>query len=114
MTHNDYHDKLEEYINNIPIYMYIFEVEYRLVRTNFVLIYKEETLSDLYNKVCYSFGCDVKKLFFYTPQGEEIIIPSSPRIKLSNYIYEYETRSNSLRSFYDLPSQLVYKIYLEE
>lgn len=114
MSHNDYHNKWEEYITNVPIYMYIFEVEYRHVGTNFVLLYKEETLSDLYSKVCYSFGCNVKKLLFYSPQGEQIIIPSTPRIKLSNYIYEYETKRNALRSLYDLPSQLVYKIYLEE
>jgi hypothetical protein len=114
MANNAYKDKLEEYISNIPIYMYVFEVEYRHVRTNIVLVYKEETLSDLYNKVCYSFGCNVKKLFFYSAQGENILIPPTPRIKLSNFVYEYEIKRNALSNLYAGSSPAVYKIYLEE
>jgi hypothetical protein len=117
MSYNDFHEKLQDFLEKIPMRMFIFEVQIPGGQESFVLMYKNETLADLYNKISIHFNSDIKHLFYYTPQGEQIIISTNPRILLLDYIYQYSTLENKLVPLYDLPEHpeipIAYKIYLE-
>ena len=117
MSYNNFHEKLRKFLEKIQTHMYIFNVQIPEGDENFVLMYQNESLADLYNKISIHFNCDVKHLFYYTPEGEQIIIPINSKRTLLSYIHHYSVLQNMLVPLYDLPNNpeipVVYKIYLE-
>ena len=54
---NLYYAKLNEYMEQAPGRMYVFEITKFCGYGSFVFMYKDETLADLYNRVSHHFGC---------------------------------------------------------
>jgi hypothetical protein len=64
MESSDFYKRLNEYNIEIPGRMYIFEVTKFCGYSTFVYMYKDETMTDLYNRISYHFCCkNIKGLY---------------------------------------------------
>lgn len=108
---NQYHEKIQEYINFAQSNMYIFEIVSEVHTNKFILMYKEESLAELYNKVLFHFGFDdIRRLCYYSTRGQLIKIPRKPNIILENFV---EGMSASFTSMYGTAAPRVYRVILE-
>ena len=61
---NDFYKRFNEYNTELPGRMYIFEITKFCGYSTFVYMYKDETISDLYNRVSQHFCCkSIKGLY---------------------------------------------------
>jgi len=64
MDTNDYYKRVYEYNTEVQARMYIFEITKFCGYSTLVYMYKDETMSDLYNRISYHFGCkNIKGLY---------------------------------------------------
>ena len=108
-----YNEKLNEYMKDLPGKMFTFEVTKCCDYSTFVFMYKDETTIDLYNRVSHHFGShNIRKLFYRTPDGEDISIPISGLVTIRKFIND--NICNKMIPVYDLPHPVVYRIYLDD
>ena len=84
----DYYKRHNEYIIEIPGRMYIFEVTKFCGYSTFVYMYKDETMTDLYNRISHHFCCtDIKGLYIdsYLYKNISDIQKNETKSKNSNY-----------------------------
>jgi hypothetical protein len=114
---NVYQSKLQEYLNEIPNKMIILEVTKCCNYSTFILMYKEESLLDLYIRVSHHFGLDdLKRLSIGMPTCDNTIdIPVTSLKTIRKFINE-NTCCNppNLVPVYDLPSPVTYRIYIDD
>jgi hypothetical protein len=109
---NDKYNKvLGNYIKEIPGRMFTFEVTKCCDYSTFVLMYKEETLADLYGRVSLHFGHDVVALHFLSPDKERIRVPLNGTKTIKEFIY---AQIGVLKPVYNLPMPVVYRIYIDD
>jgi hypothetical protein len=61
---NDFNKKFNEFNAELPGRMYIFEITKFCGYSTLVYMYKDETITDLYNRVSHHFGCkNIKGLY---------------------------------------------------
>lgn len=108
---NKYNQILSNYIKEIPGRMFTLEITKCCDYSTFVLMYREETLADLYNRVSLHFAHDIVSLYILTPNKERIRIPINGSRTIKNFIYEQFT---VLKPIYDLPMPVVYRIYVDD
>lgn len=108
-----YNDKLNEYINEIPSRMFIFEVTKCCQYSTLVLMYKEETLVDLYERVSIHFHSNhLDNLFIIRDDnGEQEQIPIAKLVNIKDYILSHQ---NIMKPIYALPNPVVYRIYISD
>ena len=64
MESNDFYKRLNEYNTEIPGRMYIFEITKFCGYSTFLYMYKDETMTDLYNRISHHFCCkNIKGLY---------------------------------------------------
>lgn len=111
-TNDSFNAKLQDFIDNMSNYRYIFEVTKVCGYSELFIIYKDNTLLDLYKNVSLQFNChDIKKLYMKNSSTmEDINIPITEKISIRSFIVEH----NCFLPIYNLPSPTVYKIYFED
>ena len=108
---NKYNQILTNYIKEIPGRMFTLEVTKCCDYSTFVLIYKEETLIDLYNRVSLHFAHDIVSLYILSPDKERIRIPIHATKTIKEFVY---SQMGIWKPIYDLPLPVVYRIYVDD
>ena len=108
-----YNDKLNTYINEISSKMFIFEVTKCCEYSTFVMMSKEENLSDLYNRVSIHFqSTHLEHLYIIRDDnGEREQIPITQLVNIKDYILN---RQNIMKPIYPVPDPVVYRIYIQD
>ena len=61
---NVYNKKVNDYLNEIPGRLYVFEITKFCGYSTLIFMYKDETMLDLWNRVSHHFSChDIKGLY---------------------------------------------------
>ena len=61
---NVYNKKVNDYLNEIPGRLYVFEITKLCGYSTLIFMYKDETMLDLWNRVSHHFSChDIKGLY---------------------------------------------------
>jgi hypothetical protein len=109
-TVSSYQEKINHFISSIPNSRYIIEISKFCGYSEFILIYKDQTLIELYKIVSLHFVCnDIKGL--YLTNNCQYKIPMSEHITLRDYII---SNGNIIRPTYSLPEPVVYKFFLDD
>lgn len=112
---NHYQNKYAEFIRNVNNNMFTFEVEKCCQYSTFIIVYKNQTLIDLYSNIIHHFGnIEIKELYFISPQGERVNIPISNKTVsefVSSYVSCYPIK---LVPIYELPNPVVYRLFLND
>jgi len=107
---DEYNIKLNSYIKNIPTSKYLIELTKCCNYSEFLTVYKKKSLKDLYTDVKYHYDhLNITNLYILI-NNEKIIIPNNENIILYDYI---NNNKNYFIPVYQVPSQIVYKIYLD-
>uniref|UniRef100_A0A6C0KQD7 Uncharacterized protein n=1 Tax=viral metagenome TaxID=1070528 RepID=A0A6C0KQD7_9ZZZZ len=112
---NKYHEKINNYVNNNNNNMYIFEVSKCCGYSEFVPVYKNDKIIDLFSKIMNHFNCnEIKDLFFYTHVGVYIRISISNKT-INEFVME-NTKCNppKLVELYPLNNVKVYNLFLDD
>jgi len=112
----EYQQKLDQYTKNLTNSNYIIEITKCCDYGEFVIIDKNATLSEFYDKVSRQFECrDVKGLYIKTNSpilaNSKINVPMTGLIKIKEFI---ATHHENMRPVYGIPNPVVYKIYLDD
>jgi len=110
-----YQNKLNEYINEIPNQMIIFQITKLCGYNTFVFLYKNETLNDIFSRVSHHFygngnATDIKELFFKENNGDKISITNT-NTTIRNFI---QTNIHSIKPIYNMTAPVVYKLYFDD
>jgi hypothetical protein len=114
-TEISYVHKLNEYLRNVNNLMYTFEVTKPCGYSTFLLIYKTQTLSELYSLIKHHFGnIKIVNLYFNSQQMERIDIHCSEEV-ICDFIRTLVTCNPAkIMPEYELPNPTVYRIFIEE
>ena len=141
---NDFYKRFNEYNTEIPGRMYIFEITKFCGYSTFVYMYKDETMTDLYNRISYHFCCkNIKGLYItnhlyknqlsdaeknklnsnnknhncccFDKKDEYIPIPISSLTTIKEFVFDNTSKEpRNLEPIYSLPLPVVYRIYLDD
>jgi hypothetical protein len=109
-----YNAKMAEFTSSIPKSLFVIEVSKFCGYSTFVLIYKNQTLLDLYKIISLHFECNNIKGLYLTKSTQHKI-PLDDNVKIRDYIMNI-THSNPeiIKPFYDFPLPVVYKIFIDD
>jgi len=106
-----YNDKITHFIGSIPNSRFIIEVSKFCGYSEFVLVYKNQTLLDLYKTISIQFECnDIKGL--YATKSKNHPIPVTDNIRLRDYILTHQ--KDLIKPVYPHPLPVVYKFFLDD
>lgn len=110
-----YRDLLNSYVKEIPGKMFMIEITKCCNYSTFVLMYKEESLIDLYRRVSFHMGCDIVSLYILTSDNNRITVPINSNKSMREFIYSQTGITNrNMKPIYDMPLPVVYRIYLDD
>jgi hypothetical protein len=116
-TTDPFNYKLQQYVDTIQNYKFIFEVTKLCGYGEFMTVFKNQSLLDLYSTISYQFeNREIKSLFFLNEHtGEKIIVPMSSTTRIKDFIAGYNL-GNSLviKPIYPLPCKIVYRLYFDD
>jgi hypothetical protein len=103
--------KMEQFLRNIPNCSYIFEVTKMCGFSEFFTIYKDNTLADLHTNLSLQLKSTcIKQLYMiHCKTLERINVPVDKNTTVRDFI----VNNNCFRPFYESPTPVVYKLYLE-
>ena len=117
----EYVNHMKTYINNIiPNTSYIIQVSKFCGYSEFLFIFKNSTLLDLYKNVSNQFSCyDIKGLYIRNEKTMAVErIPLTEKITIRYYIVQINNSKDEIkdmmRPVYPLPNKVVFKIYLDD
>ena len=108
-----FYEKKERYLNIMYEYQYIFEIKKCCEYTEWITVYKNMTIDDLYNNLYIQFHSQSNnKLFLYimNENGEKKLLKRSDEV-LKEYI---RTNQDYFKPIYPLPDWIVYPLYLDD
>ena len=114
---SEYNAKFDDLCNKIPNNKYIFEVTKLCGYGEFLLIYKKQTLLDLYKTVSMQSECkDIKELFFINSiTNEKIRVPITNEITIWEFIFSKNNGPNqAIKPIYPIPCKIVYRLYFDD
>ena len=140
---NVYNKKINDFLNEIPGRLYIFEITKFCGYSTLIFMYKDETMIDLWNRVSHHFDChNIKGLYIDShlnnvnkannennticndntkcsccsdKTGKYIPVPISSLKKVREFVYEnIASDTRNLEPIYQLPLPVVYRIYLDD
>jgi len=143
MESNDFYKRLNEYNIEIPGRMYIFEITKFCGYSTFVYMYKDETMTDLYNRISHHFHCkNIKGLYInnnvyknqindeqknnlnsnnqnhsccFNKNNTFIPVPISSLMTVKEFVFENTAKEpRNLEPIYPMPLPVVYRIYLDD
>ena len=115
MNDDKYTDKLNEYIRNMNYMAFTFEVTKCCGYSNFITVYKNETLCRLYSTIIEHFNLtSLKEVYFYPANGGRVKIPLSNK-SINAFVKEnILCEPVKLLPIYPLPNPVVYRIYIDD
>jgi len=112
-----YYKMLDEYISEMQGKCYLFEVTKECGYKTLVIMYKNELLIDLYQRISHHLGCtNIRQLYFINADNKQKTqIPLNGFIKIKDFISEnINCNPKKMKSIYELPLPVVYKIFLDD
>jgi hypothetical protein len=107
---NSFEQKMNHFTKHLDNSRYIIEISKFCGYSEFVLVYKEQSLIDLYKIVSYHFQCDdIKGL--YLSDNKTLRIPITQKINIRDFIIKNQ---ENIRPIYPLPYPVVYKFYIDD
>ena len=109
--------KLQQYIDTIPNYKFIFEVTKLCGYGEFMTVFKNQSLLDLYSTISYQFdNREIKELFFINDNtGEKIKVPISSTIRIKDFISGHNVGPRlNIKPIYPVPCKMVYRLYFDD
>ena len=113
--------KMENYTNSISNNKYIIEVSKFCGYSEFLIVFKNSTLIDLYNNISYQFDCsDIKGLYIRNEQTMcKGRVPLTQQLTIREFIAQINNNKDDkikdmLKPVYPLPDPVVYRIYLDD
>jgi len=109
--------KLKQYVDNLQNYKFIFEVTKLCGYGEFMTVFKNQSLLDLYSTISYQFeNRDIKSLFFINENtGEKIVVPMSSTTRIKDFISGYNSGPTLvIKPIYPIPCKLVYRLYFDD
>jgi predicted nucleic-acid-binding Zn-ribbon protein len=113
----EYNAKLDDLCNKIPNNKYIFEVTKLCGYGEFLLVYKKQTLLDLYRTVSIQTECkDILELFFIdSTTNKKIKVPITNEITIWEFIFSKNNGPNQvIKPIYPIPCKIVYRLYFDD
>ena len=105
-----YDEKLKSFISSIPNSRFIIEVSKFCGYSECVLIFKNQSLLDLYKIISLQFECnDIKGL--YLTNSTAYKVPVTDNIRIRDFISK---SSEFLKPVYAMPHPVVYKLFLDD
>lgn len=117
MTTEPFAYKLQQFVDTIPNYKFIFEVTKLCGYGEFITVFKNQTLLDLYSTISYQFdNREIKELFFINDTtGEKIKVPISSNIRIKDFISGHNVGPNlNIKPIYPIPCKIVYRLYFDD
>ena len=112
---NKYDGLLASYIREIPGRMFIFEVTKCCYYSTFVLMYKDESTIELYNRVSQHFGTKVVSLYIMGDDNNRIPVPLNSFMSIKEFVYKHiDANQRNLKPIYDMPLPVVYRIFYDD
>ena len=110
----NFEEKWKEYTVSVHSHMIIFDVERQCGISSLITIYRQETLTDLYNKIKYHFNTIFHELSINTStNGMVIVFPSIQTI--GDFINQYNIKNNiTIDTLYGQKMPVIYKLYLHD
>lgn len=110
-----YNNLFDNYVKEIPGRMFVIEVTKCCDYSTFVLMYRDETLIDLYRRVSLHMCCDIVSLYIITPDKRRIAIPINSKKTMKEFIYvQTDSNNRNMKPIYDVPLPVVYRVYLDD
>ena len=109
----NFHEKKERYLNIMYEYQYIFEIKKCCEYTEWITVYKNMTINDLYKNLYTQFHSqNNNKLFLYimNENGEKKLLQKSDQL-IREYI---RTTPEYFKPIYPFPDWIVYPLYLDD
>jgi len=113
----EYNLKFKDYCDKIQNDKFIFEITKLCGYGEFLIIYKKQTLLDLYKMVSTQFECkDIKELFFTDSNtNEKIKIPITNEVTIWEFIFSKNNgHFQAIKPIYPIPCKIVYRIYFDD
>jgi hypothetical protein len=109
---DNYDTKKEQFINDLFEHQFVFEVTKSCGFSVWIPVYKNMTLSCLYENVINYFEMYKEKIILSVsnPDGENLIIPSNTTQTIKEFI---QINKLFFKAIYNLPAKIVYKVGLE-
>jgi predicted nucleic-acid-binding Zn-ribbon protein len=105
-----YKQKLSHFISSISNSRFVIEVSKFCGYSEFVLVYKNQTLADLYKTISLHFECnDIKGL--YLTNSAAYRVPVTENITIRSFIMKSK---DIIKPIYKLPLPVVYKFFLDD
>ena len=105
----DFDSKKNDFLRIFYEYHYIFEIQKCCGYSEWISVYKKDTLRQLYNNLNIQFATNQKtihKLYLINDEGDKILIENNDIIV--SEIIKY------LKPIYPMPHWIVYKLYLDD
>jgi len=109
--------KLQQYIETTTNNKFIFEITKLCGYGEFLTIFKNQTLVELYATISYQFGNrEIKSLFFVNEvTNEKIPVPICSTTRIKDFIASYNSGKNLvIRPIYPMPCKIVYRLYFDD
>jgi hypothetical protein len=107
-----YNNKLNTYFNRITQTKYLFEITKCCEYSEFLSIYKEYNLAELYKATMHQFAMNqLNELFVLNELREKLIIPNDENIQIKDFI---NMNNAFFRPIYPLPATVVYRVYFDD
>jgi hypothetical protein len=118
MEHSAYQEKMDTFIKKIPDNMHIFEITKSCDHSNFVMVYKNSSLMDLYKSAqkCCQLNENIELYIVGEPRRNSSIksmttfIPNTDKVSIQELIDTIQT-TQIIKPLYELPAPVVYRIY---
>jgi hypothetical protein len=117
MTTDPFAYKLKQYVDTIQNYKFIFEVTKLCGYGEFITVFKNQSLLDLYSTISYQFdNRHIKELFFVNENtGEKIMVPFSSTTRINDFISGHNVGpSLAIKPIYPIPCKIVYRLYFDD
>lgn len=110
---------MDEFMRRIPDNIYIFEVTKLCGYGEFVMVYKNASIYDLFNTISNKFGhVNDEQLFFMNEETRERhLIQKSVFFTVKDLILKFQNTpslKNVIKPLYEMPAQVVYRIYYDD
>jgi hypothetical protein len=109
--------KFQQYVDTTTNYKFIFEVTKLCGYGEFMTVFKNQTLLELYSTISYQFDNRIiKSLFFLNEDtNEKIMVPISNTIRIKDFISNHNSGSSLIiKPIYPMPCKIVYRLYFDD
>ena len=106
---NEFELKKNDFLRIFYEYHYIFEIQKCCGYTEWISVYKKDTLQQLYHNLNIQFATNEKTInkLYFIDNNQNIIFIENNDTNVSDFI-------RSLKPIYPFPDWIVYKLYLDE